>query len=98
GRGQERPLTGETTKEAVKPLRGEGGVVPAKPVVTPLVCFFHMQARLRVLSAPDFPCALSCGRGTRNCKSPGEIALRGCLSTPTLWLPPRCYNRVRAKH
>jgi hypothetical protein len=59
------PVT-ETTKPG---LRGEhegnrktiaqgmpdDGVVP---VVTTLVCFFHLHARLRVHVAPGIPCAL----------------------------------------
>src|SRR5438132_1588531 len=40
-RWQKRPLTGESTKQLLKPLRGESRVVPAEPVVTTLVCFFH---------------------------------------------------------
>src|SRR5438128_7326896 len=40
-RWQKRPLTGESTKQLLKPLRGESRVVPAEPVVSTLVCFFH---------------------------------------------------------
>jgi len=57
-RWQKRPLTGESTKETVKPLRGESRDCLAEPVVTTLVCFFHLQTRLRVQLAPGFPCAL----------------------------------------
>jgi len=55
------PLTGESTKETVKPLRGEGrdvSAVPVKPVC--VVSFLHTV--LRAQSAPGFPCALSSER------------------------------------
>src|SRR5262249_44817232 len=38
-RWQETPLTGESAKEAVKPLRGESRDCSAVPVVLPPVCF-----------------------------------------------------------
>src|SRR5437870_8859871 len=40
-RWQKRPLTGESTKQLLKPLRGESRVVPAEPVVSTLVCFLQ---------------------------------------------------------
>src|SRR5439155_11746089 len=58
-RWQKRPLTGESTKQLLKPLRGESRVVPAEPVVSTLVCFSLSHTRLRVRQAPGFPCALS---------------------------------------
>jgi len=33
-------------------------------------------------------------RGTRNAKSPDEIAPRERIFVRPLWLPPRCYNTV----
>src|SRR5215471_12627233 len=59
--GKKGRFPGESTKEAVKPLRGESRDVSAEPVVTTLVCFLLLHARLRVRSAPGFPCAL-CSR------------------------------------
>jgi hypothetical protein len=56
--------TGESTKETVKPLRGECRDAPAEPVVTMLVCFLILHARLRVRLAPGIPCSLSSLRGT----------------------------------
>ena len=57
-RWQERPLTGESTKETVKPLRGESRRRSAEPVVTMLVRVLCLRTRLRVHPAPVFPCAL----------------------------------------
>jgi hypothetical protein len=51
-------ITGESTKERLKPLRGECRVNPAASVVATLVCFFHLHARLRAQRAPGIPCAL----------------------------------------
>jgi hypothetical protein len=73
--------------------RGEHGVsrkaiaqgVPdcsALPVVTTLVCFFHMQARLRVRPAPGIPCALCFPEGhddasprARSCRGRADLCL-----------------------
>ena len=41
-------------KTIARGMPGETGVT----VVTTLVCFFHLQARLRVHRAPGIPCAL----------------------------------------
>ena len=56
--GKKGRFTGESTKQSLKPLRGESRDVSAEPVVTTLVCFFNLQTRLRVQLAPGFPCAL----------------------------------------
>jgi hypothetical protein len=57
-RWQKSPVTGESTKEAVKTIArgmpGDSGVT----VVTMLVCFFILHARLRAQRAPGIPCAL----------------------------------------
>ena len=37
--GKESPVTEESTKEPLKPLRGECRLNPSEPVVTTLVCF-----------------------------------------------------------
>ena len=62
-RWQETPLHRGEHEEAVKPSRGESRDELAEPVVTTLVCFFILQTRLRVRSAPGFPCALCFGEG-----------------------------------
>src|ERR1700677_2042971 len=51
-------ITGESTKERLKPLRGECRATPAASVVATLVCFFHLHARLRAQRTPGIPCAL----------------------------------------
>src|SRR5439155_5576615 len=52
-------VTGESTKETVKPLRGECRVISGVTVVTTLVCSLHLShARLRAHQAPGIPCAL----------------------------------------
>src|SRR5204863_5113042 len=52
-------VTGKSTKETVKPLRGECRVYSGVPVVTTLVCSLHLShARLWVHWAPGIPCAL----------------------------------------
>jgi hypothetical protein len=66
--GKKGRFPGESTKETVKPLRGESRDCLAEPVVTTLVCFFVSHARLRAQSAPGFPCALSQERGQRDAK------------------------------
>jgi len=38
-------------------LRGECRVISGVTVVTMLVCFFHLHARLRARWAPGIPCA-----------------------------------------
>src|SRR5438477_6312297 len=61
-RWQTSPVTGESTEETVKPLRRECRVESGEPVVTMLVCFFILHARLRVHRAPGIPCALCLSR------------------------------------
>src|SRR5438045_7925813 len=57
-RWQESPVTGESAKETVKTIaRGMPGV-SGVTVVTMLVCFFILHARLRAHRAPGIPCAL----------------------------------------
>src|SRR5438045_5233266 len=55
---QQSPVTGESAKETVKTIaRGMPGV-SGVTVVTMLVCFFILHARLRAHRAPGIPCAL----------------------------------------
>src|SRR5437762_10092153 len=57
-RWQQSPVTGKSTKETVKTIaRGMSGC-SGEPVVTMLVCFFILHARLRAHRAPGIPCAL----------------------------------------
>src|SRR3954463_8209207 len=64
-RWQQSPVTGKSTKETVKTIArgmpGEAGVT----VVTMLVCFFILHARLRARRAPGIPCALMLFWGER---------------------------------
>src|SRR5205823_14252223 len=57
-RWQTSPVTGKSTKETVKTIaRGMPGY-PGVTVVSILVCFFILHARLRAHRAPGIPCAL----------------------------------------
>ena len=74
-RWQESPVTGESTKQAVKTIaQGKLGV-SGGPVVTTLVCFLHLHTRLRVQRASGFPCAL-CYRRDMACKPRAQRAAR----------------------
>src|SRR5207245_529619 len=64
-----RPLTGESTKETVKPLRGESRDVSAVPVKPVCIVIYFQHTALRAQSAPGFPCALFSRRGTTRCKT-----------------------------
>src|SRR3954469_12431756 len=56
--GKKRRFTGESTKELVQTIARGKPERLAEPVVTTLVCFLCLHARLRVLTASGFPCAL----------------------------------------
>jgi hypothetical protein len=60
-----QPVTGESTKETVKPLRREGRSVSAEPVCScaHFLCILH--TRPRVQRAPGFPCALYSARARK---------------------------------
>src|SRR5262245_35763294 len=86
-RWQKRPLTGESTKETVKPLRGESRDVSAVPVVLPPCAFFFAHG-LRAQSAPGFPCALSSEQRDNATANPGQ---NQAAAMPTLARPrKRC--------
>jgi hypothetical protein len=53
-----KPVTGKSTQETVEPLRGECRTLSGVTVVTTLVCFLILHARLRAHLAPGIPCAL----------------------------------------
>jgi hypothetical protein len=58
-------------KTIARGMPGETGVT----VVTTLVCFFHLHARLRARRAPGIPCALVFSGANGSCKL-GRIAPR----------------------
>src|SRR5438093_4009360 len=62
------PFTGESAKQAVKPLRREGRSVPAALYARVQFCLRKSHARPRVQQAPGLPCALNFEGGKRNCK------------------------------
>jgi hypothetical protein len=70
--GKKGRFPGESTKETVKPLRGESRDVSAVPVKS--VCFLSLLLHtvLRAQSAPGFPCALYSMRGTTKLQNSGE--------------------------
>ena len=71
-------VTGESTKETVKPLRGECRVISGVTVVTTLVCSLHLShARLRARRAPGIPCAL-CFEGREIHAQLGRFTPREC--------------------
>src|SRR6266436_7221864 len=54
--GVNKPITGESTKETVKPLRGECRVISGVTVVTTLVCFVLFRTRgCGCIGHPAFP-------------------------------------------
>ena len=57
-------LTGASTQEPVNTIAQGRPGAPVEPVVTKLVCFFHLHTRLWVRPAPGFPCALCLSGGT----------------------------------
>src|SRR5256714_15602619 len=78
---QESPVSGESAKETVKTIARGMPDVFGVTVVTMLVCFFILHARLRAHRAPGIPCALCFGpheSGTTRAFSRREIAI-GCL-------------------
>jgi hypothetical protein len=79
--GKKGRFPGESTKETVTPSRGESRVVSAEPVVTTLVCFSLLHARLRVQSAPGFPAPSARERDDEIAKS-GQIVPRQCGFMP----------------
>jgi hypothetical protein len=70
-RWQQSPVTGESTKEAVKTIaRGMPGQ-SGEPVVTMLVVLYFFFARETAgATAPGIPCALFCrGKGFRSTRA-----------------------------
>src|SRR5260370_41463096 len=61
-------------KTIARGMPGDPGVT----VVTMLVCFFTLHARLRVHRAPGIPCALCLSRRERLMQNLGRLAPREC--------------------
>jgi hypothetical protein len=79
-RRQESPVSGETTKQPLKPLARGMPDCFGEPVVTNSCVYLHSHARLWVHRAPGIPCALSF-RGERFCKTRAQIraaGMQGC--------------------
>jgi hypothetical protein len=57
--GKKARFTRESAEKAVNPIVQGMPERFGEPVVTTLVCFFHLRTRLRVRRAPGIPCALS---------------------------------------
>src|SRR5260370_21034841 len=69
GPGGEREVSRKTIARG---MPGRSGVT----VVTMLVCFFHLHARLRVHRAPGIPCALCYQRTGNSDKTRAQAAAR----------------------
>src|SRR5881394_3416524 len=100
--GKQARSPGRARRKPLKPLRGECRVEPGVTVVTMLVCFFILHARLRAHCAPGIPCALICFGWQDEKQNSGprrEIALvfviyaRGSLCT-RVFIPPPFVERV----
>ena len=79
--GKKARFTRESTKQPLKPLRRKRRFGPALPVVTLLVCFLSLHARLRAWLSPGVSCALFFMRvlfrinRTRSCRGNAEVWL-----------------------
>src|SRR6476661_10618323 len=69
-------VTGESTKYAVKPLRGECRVISGVTVVITLVCLFFYTRGCGCIERPAFPAPSDFSGAGRFCKTSGEIAPR----------------------
>src|SRR5262245_24074073 len=79
-RWQERPLTGESTKQTVRPLRGESRDVSAVPVVLPPCISLHGDyGRSR---RPAFPAPSLQGEGQCDCKARTNRVARTKVHVP----------------
>ena len=50
-----KPVTGESAKETVKPLRGNAGLLPLNLYANVRVYIYYLHTRSRVQQAPAFP-------------------------------------------
>src|SRR5438046_2448368 len=67
------PFTGESSKQAVKPLRREGRNAPAALYARVHFCLRKSHARPRVQQAPGLPCALSSRGGQTKMQTSGAM-------------------------
>src|SRR5438093_9602246 len=67
------PFTGESAKQAVKPLRREGRNAPAALYARVQFCLRKSHARPRVQQAPGLPCALNFEEGQTKMQSSGAM-------------------------
>src|ERR1700731_3469379 len=74
---QESPVTRESAEETVKTIAQGMPGLSGEPVVTTLVCFLFLHARLRVHWAPGIPCAPYFSRGGRFQESSGTSRAAG---------------------
>ena len=72
--GNQAMVTEESPKETVNPLRREGRMIPAPPVVLPRAFFLHADRGCEL--APGLPCALCLSGGTRLPHNLGVVAPR----------------------
>src|SRR5437868_15256181 len=70
------PFTGESSKQAVKPLRREGRSVPAALYARVHFYLRKSHAGPRVQQAPGLPCALCFEEGKKRCKPRTRCAAR----------------------
>src|SRR5881392_2889054 len=78
------PFTGESSKQAVKPLRREGRSVPAALYARVQFCLRKSHARPRVQQAPGLPCALSFQRRANEDANLGRNAPRDRAVIPCI--------------
>src|SRR5438270_4201216 len=67
------PFTGESSKQAVKPLRREGRNARAALYARVQFCLRKSHARPRVQQAPGLPCALSSRGGQTKMQTSGAM-------------------------
>ena len=77
------PFAGESTKQAVKPLRREGRDASAEPVCSCAHLHHFLHTGPRVRRAPGLPCALSVPGGQLRCKPRAEHVAGSRSHTPS---------------
>src|SRR5947208_17020961 len=78
------PFTGESSKQAVKPLRREGRNAPAALYARVQFCLRKSHARPRVQQAPGLPCALSSRGGQTKMQTSGAMRREIVVSRSTV--------------
>src|SRR5213082_1825336 len=74
------PFTGESSKQAVKPLRREGRNAPAALYARVQFCLRKSHARPRVQQAPGLPCALQFRGGQTTMQTSGAMRRENAAS------------------